>query len=1139
MRDSLRALCLLSLLTLASAPVFAIERLFVFHSGTTVHIYDAETFDLLGSPEVGTGAVQAIGVPDPDNPSQFLKYFVITAGRAVVLEPDPPFAVRRRLALTGGVNLGEESAILAPNGRHILVASGTFLFIFDPLDPSDPAPFLIRLTAAATSITVTADSTQAHVTVEGRTTTFVIRLDGDMPRRFTGPVEFDSIPTKAIAAPNDAGLFISEFDKVTAINPYSNEVVGTPGHGGGLTRQMGFYGEAPVNEMFIVNGTNVSTINLNTRTFDFVVNPPSAVDKAVSTETNLLFMLSKVGGRIFRTNRDGSQFRTMENPATGAPFTLPPIDIEKDRFNRNLFIALGGTGSVMRLSRDGTEIQREITPPDPPDTIEVLSTPGSATTRLQVYGGLGQAGPANTPLPIRFAVRALDIQGRGVFGQTLTLNGFAPGVIFNPDLLVTNAYGVASFEVVPPVDTPFEVEARAPNGLTARFPVNDAQAGAAGLSVLSGDHEIAIAGDDFPRMTTIRAITNGVLADNIRLTITRPDDTVMCPATVFTTNGEASFQCSAGNLPNPFPRVVRVQVRDETGRRLARDLTFTVVPAFADLPREPQRITRGVVEGMAGTTINRALEMRLRRNDGFGVVPNVGAEFAADRDRVTFDPLIVPSGADGTIAADMTFGCRLGEGEVVASVNTPGLPETTFRFRNLPGEPALIRRIQGNGTQGDANERLDGPAQALIGRLIDSCSNGIPSVDVTYLVTPPGAATLENAFRRTNVTGEISTLVRLGDQAGPVAITMQAGGMEATFNLVVNVTPTTFRKTQGDTQDVPAGEVGSQLLTVQLLNDNGAPAPGRDVTFSVVEGVGFFESMQSGAILQGTPTATVRTDDAGQASVAVRAGAMLGTLRVEARSGDIVTVFDLQVVGRTPQVSAVGFVNGASFIVGWVPGSLGTIFGTGLTEGIDGAVVASGPPFPTDLRGVRVVVNGVPAPIIALSNINGAEQVSVQVPFFTQAPSNAVNVELFNNGVSAVFPNVRTLIAQPGVFEVTLPSGRFVAALHADGSLIEPLNPARPGEVISIFWTGGGPVAPAVATNTAGPVQPLSHTVNQPLITLDDRPLQVQVSVLAPFLLTVYQSNVTVHPDSPDGFLPFSISMIGVRSLETHLPVQR
>jgi len=1140
MRDSLRALCLLSLLTMASAPIFAVERLFVFHSGTTVHIYDAGTFDLLGSPEVGPGAVHAIGVPDPENPTQFLKYFVITAGNAVVLEPDPPFAVRRRLTLTGGVNLGEESAILTPDGRHLLVAAGTFLFVFDPQDPSDPGPFLIRLGAAATSLTVTADSAEAHVTVEGSTSTFAIRLGDGPPRRFTGPVEFDSVPAKAIAAPNDAGLFVAEFDELTAINPHTNQVIGMPGHGGGLTRQMGFYGEAPLNEMFVVNGTNVSTINLNTRTLDFVVNPPFSVDKGVSTETNVLFLLSKIGGRIIRTNRDGSQLRTMVNPATGTPFTMPPIDIEKDRFNRNIFLALGGPGAVLRLSRDGSEIQREVVPPDPPDAIEVLSTPGAVTSRLQIYGGLGQAGPAHTALPRRFAVRALDVQGRGVFGQTLTLNGFVPGVIFNPDSLVTNAYGVASFEVTPPIDTTFEVEARAPNGLTARFPVNDAQVGAAGLSVVSGDFQIQVAENDFPRMTQVRVITDGIPADNTRLTITRPDDIVVCPSPVFTgSNGIARFQCSAGSLPNVFPRVVRVRVVDEFGRRLPRDLTFTVVPADGDLPRDPQRLTRGVTEGLAGSTIERALRMRLLRNDGFGVVPNAGAEFEVDRDRVTFDPLIVPSGADGVIAADMTFGCRLGPGEVVASVNTPGLPEATFQFLTLPGEPALIRRIQGNGTQGDANERLDGPAQALIGKLIDSCSNGVPGVDVTFLVDPPGAATLENAFRNTNATGEISTLVRLGNQAGPVSITMQAGGQEATFNLVVNVTPSAFRKSQGDRQDVSAGDVAPQLLTVQLLNDNGAPAPGREVTFSILEGMGSFENGQAGAILQGAPTATVLTDDAGQASVSVRAGGMLGALRVEARSGDIVTVFDLRVVGRTPQVSSVGFVNGASFIVGWVPGSLGTIFGTGLMEGVDGAVVATGPPFPTELRGVRVVVDGVPAPIIALSNINGAEQISVQTPFFTTAPSTAVNVELFNNGVSALFPNVRTLIAQPGVFEVTLTSGRFVAALHADGSLVEPLNPARPNEVIAVFWTGGGPVDPAVATNTAGPVNPLSHTVNEPLITLDNRPLQVQVSVLAPFLLTVYQSNVVVHPDSPDGFLPFSISMIGVRSLETQLPVQR
>ena len=62
MRDLMRALCLVSCLTLASAPIFAVERLFVFHSGTTVHIYDATTFEPVHSLVERLGAVEKVPV---------------------------------------------------------------------------------------------------------------------------------------------------------------------------------------------------------------------------------------------------------------------------------------------------------------------------------------------------------------------------------------------------------------------------------------------------------------------------------------------------------------------------------------------------------------------------------------------------------------------------------------------------------------------------------------------------------------------------------------------------------------------------------------------------------------------------------------------------------------------------------------------------------------------------------------------------------------------------------------------------------------------------------------------------------------------------------------------------------------------
>jgi uncharacterized protein (TIGR03437 family) len=298
------------------------------------------------------------------------------------------------------------------------------------------------------------------------------------------------------------------------------------------------------------------------------------------------------------------------------------------------------------------------------------------------------------------------------------------------------------------------------------------------------------------------------------------------------------------------------------------------------------------------------------------------------------------------------------------------------------------------------------------------------------------------------------------------------------------------------------------------------------VTFSIVQGQGTIVS----------PAETV-TDENGRASVAVIGGPGLGALVVEARSMTFSTRFNLEVIGRTPIVPALGFVNAASFVSGLTPCAAGSIFGVGLMEGVDGVVIGQGAPYPTRLRGVRVLVDGVEAPILALVNLNGQEQINIQVPCFTKAPSNEVVVTIENNGVSATFAGVRTLATQPGIYTLALPGGTVAAAVHLDGRLVDQANPAHPGEPIQLFWNGGGSVTPAVATNSVGPVNPLSFVDAGVAVRLDGTLVEVLASVYAPNFLTLYQTNFRVAANARTGMLPLVIEQGGQTSIEVQLPV--
>ena len=344
-------------------------------------------------------------------------------------------------------------------------------------------------------------------------------------------------------------------------------------------------------------------------------------------------------------------------------------------------------------------------------------------------------------------------------------------------------------------------------------------------------------------------------------------------------------------------------------------------------------------------------------------------------------------------------------------------------------------------------------------------------------------------------------------------------------------------QSQGNHQSGAPGELLPRALLAVIADSCGNPFESTPVTWAV--------EPEDAATLENQRLVSNRR---GQVSTSVRLGSRPGRFSVilSADSGDgvISTTFSLTVAGPEPPpgVSA-AFVNGASFMPGWTPGSVGSIFGAGLLSGIEGVVAAEGLPFPTDLRSIRVLVSGEPAPVFSVSNAGGQEQINIQVPFSTPAPAESVAVVVENSGSSIPFTGPQTFVAHPGIFEYALPGadGRFAAALHADYSLAGTENPARPGEIIQLYFTGGGPIDPAVPTNAAP--SSLAETAHPVTVTLDGAAQATSGDFLgsfyAPGLAAVYQVNFRVGDDTPDGNRQIRIEQNGVQSQTSLLPVRR
>jgi uncharacterized protein (TIGR03437 family) len=250
----------------------------------------------------------------------------------------------------------------------------------------------------------------------------------------------------------------------------------------------------------------------------------------------------------------------------------------------------------------------------------------------------------------------------------------------------------------------------------------------------------------------------------------------------------------------------------------------------------------------------------------------------------------------------------------------------------------------------------------------------------------------------------------------------------------------------------------------------------------------------------------------------------------------LVTLQDLGGGGAAPAPSfhASGVVNGASFASGGiVPGEIATVFGTNLTNNI-GINLTSGLPLVTNFLNASVLVDGKPAPLFAVDNVGGQQQINFQVPWEVSGEKTAnVAVSLGDNTSPTV--SVPVLEAQPGIISYAAPGGTFGVILHADYQLADVNHPVNPGEVVLIYCTGLGEVNSPPGDGAASNGQ---TTVVQPSVTIGGTNAPVQFSGLAADFVGLYQVNVQVPSGLASGNRTVVMISSGVSSSPVLLPVQ-
>jgi hypothetical protein len=237
-----------------------------------------------------------------------------------------------------------------------------------------------------------------------------------------------------------------------------------------------------------------------------------------------------------------------------------------------------------------------------------------------------------------------------------------------------------------------------------------------------------------------------------------------------------------------------------------------------------------------------------------------------------------------------------------------------------------------------------------------------------------------------------------------------------------------------------------------------------------------------------------------------------------ATTGALAIPVDLY-VGQTgsPTISSIN--HGASFFypAAMAPGLIFSIFGSGLGPKTPVIPAISGGQLPTAAAGVQVLVNGIPCPLLYVSDSQLNAIASFALSGNTTNGVAAANVVAQYQGISTDPVPLVAAAAAPGVFSLNSSGTGPGAILNLDNSVNSPTNPATRGSYVAMFAAGGGQTIPP---GLDGSIYPAAGWMPQLPVTVSVGGIDAPVSYAgaAPgFVQGALQVNFQIPANAPAG----------------------
>lgn len=1015
------------------------------------------------------------------------KFYVLgSSGSNALQSADPTFT---RFTSINGLGALPTAIAMTPDGKYLLVGADALYVIDTNTDTILGSPIALP-GIPVVGIAVSRDSKRAFVLTSG-TPTSVTAYDLGTRQRVGTALNFPFSGATSITFSPLGLLYVTEVNRIYEIDPATLTV--TPNGEYDL-----FFTPGPLR--FTPDGAMALTVNKDP------IGGGSILKLTVATHTVSIWPVTTTGTQplfddiLVASNTRAFALWTATNmlydislsPLTAVPTTLSSVLPPGTNQNvlgaavsselpaaRYLFllIANGNQFTFYRIDLTTNTVSIQANAQSSLPLLQYLAVPAqTGASTFLTFNNLQTLAAGATSAPL--IARVLDAQGRPVFNLPVTFtadpaNPSTGAVISNPNA-VTNAEGYVQTTVTLPA-APGMYTIRLTAGtsttpFTLTIPGTGGGGGGGGnsqVNIVSGDGQL-IQEFSFTPLTdplTIRVTdTSGNPLPNIPVTFAVTAGTGLVGTTNVNTdsNGLAStnfLSQTAG--PNSSFDANIVTASTSVGSANFTEVVYRTQPDGSGQP-EANIITPTdyTVTAGQGTPVPNAITAQIRS----GNFPNIGAPIPGVGIYIqnVIDPTLPPPAmCQGSTNADqggvahctLIAGCTAGTGTFAMNIVIGSFRTFAGLVRITKGAPAAINIVAGNNQSGRSGQALT----SLQATVTDGCNQPAAGAQVTWAVVQ-GSATLTNTVTTSDAQGRVSTGVTLGQTPGPVQVRVSLGTTaQATFQLTNQVVIAGVSVSSGNNQTAIVGQAFAQPVTFQVVDNQGNAVPGIVVTFAVSGG--------------GTVSpATATTDATGKASTTVTAGSTAGNIVITATAGTATANATLTARPPGPVLTSTSFVNAASLIPGLVPCGLATAVGPGLAPGVSGIITPQSlfGPLPYTLSNLSISVNNIPAPIQAVSNQNGKEQVNFQTPCEVQPGAATVGVSV--SGGSSTVTGVPVLQAQPGIFTYAGPNGIPYGAVirAADGSYVTPSNPARRGETYYLVATGLGQTTPPAITNSAG-----------------------------------------------------------------------